>query len=244
MINVPTPHNEAKIGDIAKIVIMPGDPLRAKYIAENYLSDVICYNQVRNMFGYTGYYNGIRVSIQASGMGIPSMGIYSKELFEGYDVDTIIRIGSAGTVNNKINLKDIVVSESVESDSNYLNMVGIDSNTNLIADVDLIEEIKDYLKNNNISNIAIGKTFTSILFYDSNEHIKELQDKGYLAVEMETLALYANAKLSGKKALSLFTISDNLITGERLSSDDRQLSFNQMIEIALELVAKIGYERK
>ncbi len=239
MIKIPTPHNEAESGQIAKVVIMPGDPLRAKYIAEKYLTDVVCYNKIRNMFGFTGYYNGVKVSIQASGMGIPSMGIYSKELFEGYGVDTIIRIGSAGTVSSKININDIVVSEFVGSDSNYLNAVGIKEDSLITADNKLVENLKNYLCENDISNVVFGKTFSSIVFYDTKDHINKLKEQGYLAVEMETLALYANAKLAQKRALSLFTISDNIITGERLSSKQREVSFDKMIKVALDLAKNI-----
>lgn len=238
MINVPTPHNEAKKGDIAKIVIMPGDPLRAEYIAKKYLEDAVCYNKVRNMYGFTGMYKGVRVSVQASGMGIPSMGIYSKELFEGYDVDTIIRVGSAGSLSSSIQLKDIVVAGTVASDSNYLSCVGIEENT-LIANEELLEKVKEYASTNNINNINIDKVFTSIIFYDSKENLEKIANEGYLAVEMETLALYANAKKASKKALSILTISDDLIKGESLSSKERQESFDKMIEIALGITEKI-----
>ncbi len=240
---VPTPHNEAKKGDIANIVIMPGDPLRAEYIANKFLSDVVCYNKVRNMYGFTGKYKGMKISIQASGMGIPSMGIYSKELFDGYDVDVIIRVGSAGSLVDNIKLRDIVVSESVGSDSNYLNLLGLDSSVDLAADEQLLNIAKNYESSKIANKLIFGKTFTSILFYNGLEGLKKVSNEGYLAVEMETLALYANAKLSNKKALSIFTISDNPLTGEALSSKDRQCSFNEMVEIALDVALKYQNER-
>ncbi len=237
MIEVPTPHNEAKKGDIAKYVIMPGDPLRAKHIAEKYLTDVVCYNKVRNMFGFTGYYKGVKVSVQASGMGIPSMGIYSKELFEGYDVDVIIRVGTAGGLNDKLKLKDIVIAESVKSNSNYLNAIGMKENLELKADKKLLQEFKEYIKNKN-KKAVFGKIFTNILFYSSLQDLEEIKNQGFLAVEMETLALYANAKLANKKALSILTVSDKPITKDALTSFQRQETVDEMVEIALDVILK------
>ena len=238
MITIPTPHNEAKKGDIADYVIMPGDPLRAKHIAEKYLTDVVCYNKVRNMYGFTGYYKGIRLSIQASGMGTPSMGIYSKELYEGYDVDTIIRVGSAGSLLDSISMRDIVIATEVDTDSNYPSRVGISSEASLSASDDLLRIVSNYIEENKLENINIGKIFTSIIFYDDVNHLIDLSNKGYLAIEMETAALYANAKIANKSALSIFTVSDNPITNEALSSIERQENFDQMVEIALGIIVE------
>ena len=241
-INVPTPHNEAKKGDIANIVIMPGDPLRAKYIAEKYLTDTVCYNKVRNVLGFTGMYNNIKISVQASGMGVASMGIYSRELYEGYDVDLIIRVGSAGALADDINLRDIIIAEKVTCDSNYLKLVGLGKNT-IDASSKMLESVHELVKQNGIENVKFGKTFTSLLFYNDVNNLIEHAKDGYLAVEMETSALYANAKLANKEALGIFTVSDNPIKNIGLSSEDREKTFDDMIEIALKLAEKYEQER-
>lgn len=242
----PTPHNEAKKGDIAKTVLMPGDPLRAKYIAENFLENPVLYNKVRGMFGYTGNYKGIRVSVQGSGMGVPSMGIYSKELFEGYDVDNIIRIGSIGALSNSespnnINIKDIVVASSVETDSNYAKSNGL-STCDFFNNAS--ENLLNIAKNIANKNIKFGKVFTSDVFYSSKEHLIELSKTGILGVEMETLALYVNANISKKNALAIFTVSDNPILGIGISASERENGFNKMIEYALDIVLNIEREKQ
>lgn len=230
---VPTPHNKAKYGEIAKTVLMPGDPLRAKYIADNYLQNVVCYNDVRGMFGFTGTYKGKRISVQGSGMGIPSMGIYSKELFEGYEVDNIIRIGSAGAISDSLQVRDIVVATSVDTDSNYpLNVIGeeyfLEPSYYLLEKLELLNSEKNL-------NLKFGEIFTSDIFYSSKEDLQKLKEQEILAVEMETAALYTNATYAGKNAMSILTISDCPLRGESLSSEERQKSFNEMMEIALEL---------
>ncbi len=240
-IDVPTVHNEAKKGDIAHIVIMPGDPLRAKYIVEKYLTNVVCYNKVRNVFGYTGMYNNTKISVQASGMGVASMGIYSRELYEGYDVDLIIRVGSAGALADNINLRDVIVSEEVTCDSNYLKLVGINENT-VCGSSKMIESVKELIEKENIQNAKFGKTFTSLLFYNDKSNLIKCAEEGYLAVEMETSALYANAKLANKDALAIFTVSDNPIKNIGLNSSEREKTFNEMIEIALKLSEKYEQE--
>ena len=244
---VPTPHNSAKKGEIAKTVLMPGDPLRAKYIAEKYLTDVKLYNEVRNMYGYTGKYKGKEISIQGSGMGVPSMGIYSKELFEGYDVDNIIRIGSAGALANKeasdvansVKLRDILVASSVDTDSNYLISNELEDEIYPVASDKLIDCLKEVLINKNIEDVKFGEIFTSDVFYKDKEGLIECSKKEVLGVEMETLALYTNAMVSNKNAIAMFTVSDNPITGESISSMERQVGFDKMIEIALELAYKL-----
>lgn len=245
MIKVPTAHNEAKKDDIASIVIMPGDPLRAEYIANKFLENSFCYNKVRNMLGFTGIYKGMKISVQSSGMGIPSMGIYSKELYEGYNVDLIIRVGSAGTLNNDINLKDIVVAEYVDSDSKYNELIGLKKDEKVLPSSKLIKIAKEVnSKNNENLTCRFGKVFTSEIFYDKNERLEALSKEGNLAFEMETFALYSNAMFAKKDALSLLTISDHLLNDEHLTSEERQLSFDNMIKTALEICIRYNEERK
>ena len=237
---VPTPHNNAKLGEIAKTVLMPGDPLRAKYIAEKYLTNVVCYNEVRNMLGFTGEYKGRKISVQGSGMGVPSMGIYSKELFEGYDVENIIRIGSAGSLANEksseyarqTKLNDILVADKVISDSNYIraNKLSIIP----IASKKLMLKLNDVLKSNK-TNVKIGNIYTSDTFYADKSILEEISKMDVLGVEMETLALYTNAIVSKKNAIAMFTVTDNIIMNESVSSDERLLGLDKMIELALEL---------
>ena len=241
-----TPHNEAKIGEIAKTVIMPGDPLRAKYIAEKYSTDVTMYNDVRNMFGFTGKYKGKEISIQGSGMGVPSMGIYSRELFEAYDVDNIIRIGSAGALANDeaseeskgINLRDVLVATSVATDSNYLQSNNMDEEYYPVVSDNILEVVQQVTKENSI-DVKYGEIFTSDVFYKDKEGLIECSKMGVIGVEMETLALYANAKLTNKNALAMFTVSDNPILGESISSEERQIGFDKMIELALEVAYRL-----
>lgn len=241
-IKVPTVHNEAKQGDIAKTVIMPGDPLRAKFIAENFLEDVHCYNKVRNMFGFTGKYKGAKISVQGSGMGVPSMGIYSRELFDGYNVNNIIRIGSAGSlanpkaskITNSIKLRDIIVAKSVDSDSNYLISSDIGDEIFPECSTKLLELVNGIAKKEDIC-IKSGEIFTSDVFYKDVSKLIELSKTDVIGVEMETLALYANAKLSNKNAIAMYTVSDNPITGESISSEEREKGLRKMIKLALDL---------
>ncbi len=233
---VPTPHNSAKKGDIAKTVLMPGDPLRAKYIADTYLKDVICYNEVRGMLGFTGTYKDVKISVQGSGMGIPSMGIYSKELFEGYDVENIIRIGSAGAISDDVNVRDIIVARYVTTDSNYpANLV--DEEYIPVSSYKLLKKLSKLDEENNLG-LKFGEVFTSDIFYSDKEMLENLREQEILGVEMETAALYTNATVASKNAISILTVSDSPLRGESLSSDERQSSFNKMMEIALELAVK------
>lgn len=243
-INVPTPHNEARLGDIAKTVLMPGDPLRAKYIVEKYFDDYTCYNNVRGMLGFTGHYKGVKISVQGSGMGVPSMGIYSKELFDGYDVENIIRIGSAGSLSNDmasdmakdVNLKDILVARDVETDSNYGVSIGADE-IYPVASERLLNSLLEIT-----NDVKVGTIFTSDVFYKDKEALIEVSKSDVLGVEMETNALYLNALMSGKNALAIFTVSDNPILGESIDSDEREKGLNKMIELALELAVKCEKE--
>lgn len=235
MPNTPTPHNSAVEGDIAKTVLMPGDPLRAKFIAENYLKNVICFNSVRNMLGYTGDYNGKRVSVMGGGMGMPSVGIYTYELFHFYQVDSIIRIGSAGGIADNVHVHDLVIALGACTNSNYGAQYHLPGMFAPTADFDLLRRASEAAKNKNIKAV-VGNILSSDTFYDDDENALAAWKKmGVLAVEMEAAALYMNAARAGKKALCLLTISDCPFTGESLSSEQRQVGFTQMIELALEL---------
>ncbi len=233
-----TPHNSAAKGDIANIVIMPGDPLRAKLIAETYLEDAVCYNTVRNVLGYTGFYKGKRISIQASGMGVPSMGIYSYELYHHYDVDTIIRVGSAGALDESIKLGDIVVGLGIATDSNYINQYHLPGTFAPVADYSLIKNMLESLEENQAS-YKVGTVLTSDTFYnETTEDLEKWKSMGILCVEMESTSLYCNAIRAGKKALSIFTISDIILENIHMEADERRTGFSKMIEVALEAAIK------
>lgn len=231
-----TPHNEAEFGMIAGTVIMPGDPLRAKYIAENYLSGAAQFNAVRNMFGYTGLYNGKRVSVMGSGMGMPSMGIYSYELYNNYDVDTIIRVGSAGGLLDDIDLRDVIIAQAACTDSNYVYQYDLPGNYAPIGDFDLICDAAEVARKEK-KKVRVGNVASTDIFYNKYPDVnKKWASMGVLCIEMETAALYMNAAAAQKKALSILTISDHLFKEGELSSKERETGFNDMIKIALELV--------
>ena len=235
MTNIPSAHNSAKAGDFAKTVLMPGDPLRAKYIAETYLENPRQVNAVRNMFGYTGTYKGKEISVMGGGMGMPSIGIYSYELFNFYDVDQVIRIGSAGAFQDNIKLMDVVIGMGACTDSNYAYQYGLPGTFAPIADYELLNRAVETAKRQG-TNVVVGNVLSSDVFYNAMSNVNDLwRDMGVLAVEMEAAALYMNAAKAGKKALCMLTISDHLYTGESLSAEDRQLGFGKMMEIALEL---------
>ena len=230
-----TPHNGAKQGDIAKTVLMPGDPLRAKYIAETYLENAVCFNTVRNMFGYTGTYHGKQVSVMGGGMGIPSIGIYSYELFHFYDVDQIIRIGSAGGLSDNVHLRDLVIGMGASTNSNYAHQYKLPGTFAPIADFGLLRKAVEAAEAKNIP-VAVGNILSSDTFYSDDETANDQWKKmQILCVEMEAAALYMNAARAGKKALCMLTISDHIYTGEALSAEDRQTTFHDMMEVALEL---------
>ena len=232
-----TPHNEAKINEIAKTVLMPGDPLRAKYIAENFLTDVKLVNKVRNILAYTGLYKGKEVTVMASGMGMPSIGIYSYELYKFYNVENIIRIGSAGAYSKDINLYDVVLTTESYSLSSYAKVQGYDSEI-IKASEFLNNKIKETsLKTN--KKIKEGRIFSSDVFYGDVD-IKDLyNNKKCLCVEMESFALFYNALKLNKQAACLLTISDNLETKEETTAIERQNSFNDMIELALDTLVEL-----
>jgi len=237
MNKIPTPHIEVKEeGIIAKTVLMPGDPLRAKYIADNFLENVEQFNTVRNMFGFTGTYKGRKISVMGSGMGMPSIGIYSYELFNSYGVENIIRIGSCGAYTDELNLYDVLLASDAWSESSYAKVQsGYDADA-IAATPELNEKIEGIAKELNIP-VRTGRIHSSDVFY--RENFKEFEgirdNHGCMAVEMESFALFANAKVLGKNAACLLTVSDSLVTGELTTSEERQNAFTKMMEIALEL---------
>lgn len=234
MANIPTPHISAGAGDFAPTVLMPGDPLRAKFIAENFLDNPKLVNNVRGIQGYTGTWNGKKVSVMASGMGCPSIGIYSYELFNFYNVENIIRIGSAGAISPELKLRDIVIGMSAYTDSGYVKSFGIDVNMAPCCSWDLLEKAMCSAKKLNLRAFA-GALFSSDVFYSEVKTSTLLGKLGVLAVEMETAALYLNAARAGKNALAICTISDSLVTGEETTSDERQEGFTNMMRLALEI---------
>ena len=235
-----TPHIESKIDDIAKVVIMPGDPKRVVYIANNYLDNPVLVNEVRGELAYTGFYKGKRVTIFSSGMGIPSMGIYSHELFKEYDVDVIIRIGSAGSYSKDLYVNDLFLVSSSYSESNYAKFYSDSSNQDIVFSN---SELNDIIKSTSLDlniNIKIGQCHSTEAFYTKDFDINKIRDeKKCDCVEMESYSLFTNANYLGKKATCLLTVSDSFITGERLSSIEREKNFNQMILLALESALKI-----
>ena len=237
---IPTPHISAKSGEIAKTVLMPGDPLRAKFIANNYLTDVICFNEVRAMFGFTGKYKGSQISVMGSGMGIPSIGIYSYELFNFYDVDNIIRVGSCGGLTADLNLMDIILVDRSYSSSSYLLHMQEKSDTSLTPSSILNSKIKETASKLNI-DINNNLVFSEDVFYNVNVHKFEdiHKDTGAVAVDMESFGLFANASYLNKHASSILTVSDNLKTHESMNSTDREKSFTKMVDLALNTAIKL-----
>ena len=234
-----TPHNMANIGDIAKVVLMPGDPLRAKYIAETYLDDVVQFNNVRNMFGYTGTYKGKKVSVMGSGMGMPSIGIYSFELFSQYGVEAIIRIGSAGSYREDYEIYDVVLASGAYSESNYAKVLTGNEASITYPSAELNDLIKATAEELDL-DLKEGVIHSSDIFYHIDEAYKKgIEDNNCVAVEMESFALFENAKALNKKAACLLTISDSLVTHEEATAEERQTSFNKMITIALESAIKL-----
>lgn len=228
-----TAHISAQKGDFAKTVLMPGDPLRSKFIAETFLTDPVLVNNVRGIQGYTGTYKGVRISVMASGMGMPSMGIYSHELFSLYDVENIIRIGSAGAFNDKLQLRDIVAGMGVSTNSDFGAQFELAGTLSNIADYDLLSTAVAVAKDMG-QDLKVGNILSSDIFYDARPDVMDNWTKmGILCVEMESAALYMNAARLGKRALTLVTISDKPLTKEESSPEERQTSFTQMMEVAL-----------
>ncbi len=235
MSNIPTPHIAAKEGDFAKTVLMPGDPLRAKFIAETFLTDAVLVNNVRGVNGYTGYYNGKRVSVMASGMGIPSMGIYSYELFNFYDIDNIIRIGTAGSIHPDLKIRNVVLAMGACTDSNYGAQYELPGTFAPIASFELLRKAVKVIEEMGNIGYKVGNVVSSDVFYSDRQTTAAWQKMGALAVEMESAALYMNAARAGKNALTICTISDSLVTGEVTTAEERQTSFGDMMKIALEI---------
>lgn len=234
-----TPHNEARKGDIAKVVLMPGDPLRAKYIAENFMDNYTVVNSVRGMLAYTGEYKGKRITVMGHGMGIPSVGIYSYELFKFYDVDAIIRIGSCGAYKEEVNLLDVILVDNAYSESTYALVQSGYTGNMTEASVELNEKIKETAAEQNI-NIKYSNIHSSDVFYSDTTNIKSLtEDYGCIAVEMESFGLFHNANVLGKKAACILTVTDSLVKKGELTADERRTSLNNMIKLALETTLKI-----
>lgn len=226
-------HIGAKEGEIAESILLPGDPLRAKYIAENFLEDAVCYNEVRGMLGYTGTYKGKRVSVQGTGMGVPSISIYVHELINSYGVKNLIRVGTCGAYQKDVKVRDVIIAMSASTDSGVNNKFFNGVTYAPTASFKLLKRAYDGAMKNNM-NVSVGSVFTSDVFYhDDKEMVQRLADHQVLAVEMETSALYTIASRFGVDALSVLTVSDHLITGEETSSQERQETFNEMVEVAL-----------
>ena len=232
---VPTPHINAKIGDFADTVLMPGDPLRSKFIAENFLENPVLVNNVRGVQGYTGTYKGKRVSVMASGMGQPAIGIYSYELFNFYDVKTIIRIGSCGSYTPELHARDIIIAEGACTNGNYASQYNLSGTFAPIADFDLLRRAADECEKKGV-RYKVGNIYSSDIFYDENAVWQNWQKMGVLGVEMESAALYCNAARAGKKALCILTVSDSFVYPEEdTTAEERQNSFTTMMEVALEI---------
>ena len=245
MLTTPTPHISAKPGDFGKTVLMPGDPLRSQFIAENFLENPVLVNNIRGVQGYTGYYKGVKVSVMASGMGMPAIGIYSHELYNGYGVENIIRVGSAGSIQDHINLYDIVIGQGACTDSNFAHQFHLPGTFAPIADFTLLCAAVESAKENG-ATYHVGNINSSDVFYGDHEGVPEgldsvyaLRKMGVMALEMEAAALYMNAARYGKRALCICTISDHVLKGVETSSEERQTAFTQMMKIALETAVKI-----
>lgn len=233
---MPTPHIEAQAGDFAETVLMPGDPLRAKFIADNFLDDVKCVTKVRNMFGYTGTYKGKRISVMGSGMGVPSISIYATELYKDYGVEKIIRIGSCGAVRDDIKIRDIVIGMAASTDSNVNRQRISNVDFAACADFSLLKSVVDTAEKLGKA-VHVGNIFTADLFYTPQPEIfATLEKYGVLAVEMEAAGLYGVAAEYGKKALTVLTVSDHIKTGEQTTAEERQTTFKDMMEITLESI--------
>lgn len=227
-------HIGAKQGEIAETILLPGDPLRAKYIADTFLEDVVCYNEVRGMYGFTGTYKGERISVQGTGMGVPSISIYVNELIQSYDVKKLIRVGTCGAIQKDVKVRDVILASTSSTDSqvNRMTFGGIDFAPT--ADFNLLKHAYEAGEDKGL-HLRVGNVFTSDSFYRDNslELMEKLAGYNVLAVEMETTALYTLAAKYGRQALSVLTVSDHILTGEETTSEERQTTFNEMIEVAL-----------
>ena len=230
----PSASIAAEESQIAKVVLMPGDPLRAKYVAEHYLENPVCFNTVRNMLGYTGTYKGKKISVMGHGMGVPSVGIYSYELYQFFGVDTIIRIGSAGGIGDNVKLRDVVIALGASTNSHFADQYRFPGQLCATADYGLLKDAVAAAEKLGV-RADVGQVFTADQFYNDNPEAGEMYRKfGILALEMEAAGLYWSAQRLGKRALAILTISDHIFTGEALNAQERQDSFHEMMEIALE----------
>ena len=236
-VNIPTPHIDAKLGEIAETVLLPGDPLRAKFIAENYFDDLKQFNFTRNMLGFTGYYKGKKVSVMGSGMGCPSMGIYSHELIFNYGCKNLIRIGTAGSINENVNIRDIVIGMGACTTSNYVKQFDLPGDFSCICSYELLKKAVEAAEDKKVK-YHVGNVLSEDMFYSLNtaEKAKKWSSMGVLAIEMEIAALYANAAAGGANAIGILTISDSILTGEETTSSEREKSFTDMMEIALNII--------
>ena len=241
MLTTPTPHISAAPGDFGKTVLMPGDPLRSKFIAENFLTDPVLVNNVRGVQGYTGTYKGVKVSVMASGMGMPAIGIYSHELYNGYGVENIIRVGSAGSIQDHIDLYDIVIAQGACTDSNFAHQFHIPGTFAPIASYQLLKEAVNACEALG-AKYHVGNVNSSDVFYGDHVGVPEglssvyaLKKMGVMALEMEAAALYMNAARYGKRALCICTISDHVLKGVETTSQERQTAFTQMMQVALDV---------
>lgn len=234
-----TPHINASPKDFGKTVLMPGDPLRAKFIAENYLENAVLVNNVRGIHGYTGFYKGVRISVMASGMGMPSIGIYSYELYNFFGVENIMRIGSTGSISENVNIRDIVIGMGASTNSRYAHQFDFPGTFAPIADYTMMKTAIDCAEAHG-ATYHVGNILSSDTFYDDNPNANDSWRKmGVLCVEMEAAALYMNAARAGKRALGIFTVSDNILTGAATTAEERQNSFTQMMEIALDTAVEL-----
>lgn len=231
-------HNEAGPGQIAKTVLMPGDPLRAKYIADTYLTDVICYNRVRGMNGYTGYYKGNKISVQGSGMGIPSMGIYAYELYHNYDVEAIIRVGTAGAVHRDVEVGDLVLAMGCCTNSNFPAQYHLPGTFAPLADFGLLEKTASRARDCGLP-FRVGNVYSSDVFYEDRAGEKgDWEKMGVLVQEMETLSLYCTAARAGRRALGMLTVGSSIHSRKALTNEEREQNLDSMIRCALEVAAQ------
>ena len=235
MAKTPTPHIGAQYGDIAETVIMAGDPLRAKLMAEKFLDDAVQFNNVRGMLGFTGTHQGKRVSVMGHGMGMPSIGIYTYELFNFYGVKTIVRVGSAGAIQTDLHLGDLVIAQGACTNSNYAAQYELPGTFAPIGDFQLLRKAADACDRMGYA-YKVGNVLSSDVFYNENAHNDKWSTMGVLAVEMEIAALYMNAARSGNRALAICTVSDHIITGEVTTAEERQNTFTKMMDVAFSLL--------
>ena len=230
-------HIGAKQGEIAETILLPGDPLRAKYIAETFLEDAVCYNEVRGMLGFTGTYKGHRISVQGTGMGVPSISIYVNELMQEYNVQNLIRVGTCGAIQKDVKVRDVILAMSASTDSqmNRMTFGGVDYAPT--ANFELLKNAYDVGVEKGL-NLKVGNVFTADMFYNDNAEWEKWAKYGILAIEMESSALYTLAAKYGRKALSVLTVSDHILTGEETTAEERQTTFSDMMEVALEAVIK------